>query len=65
MYISGVSNMNVFASYMDKYNYAKSQNVYKYILHNLIIFYKCLSKNLRFITIINFNFINKTQATSD
>jgi len=27
-YIEGVANMNVFASHMDKYNYAKSQNSY-------------------------------------
>lgn len=36
--------MNVFASYMDKYNYAKNQNVYKYILYNLINCYKRLPK---------------------
>jgi len=29
--------MNVFGSYMDKYNYDKSQNVYIYILYNIVI----------------------------
>jgi len=28
--------MNVFARHMDKYKYAKSQNVYIYILYNFI-----------------------------
>jgi len=37
--------MDVFASHMDKYNFANSQNFYKYILYNLINVNKRLPKN--------------------
>jgi len=54
MYISGMASQHeCVCNYMDKYIYDNSQNVYIHILYNLIIFYKCLSKILKFITIIN------------
>lgn len=37
--------MNVFASHMSKYNYAKSQNIYKFFIGNLININKHLPKN--------------------
>lgn len=36
--ITGVTNMNRFAGYTDKYNNTKSQIVKRYPLHNLITF---------------------------
>lgn len=45
--------MNIFESHVNKYEYTKSQNCYKYILYNLIDFDKCISNTLKCIIIIS------------